>query len=97
GNPHLFPDWVRESAVGDAAVGDIVRHEATRGSDSSTRPGANDPCRSGPSNSRILGHRMRGVASNPVLIAGHLTPPNGTEGWRDRLRVPSRASASTPA
>ena len=29
-NPHLFSDWVCESAVGDAAVGDIVRHEATR-------------------------------------------------------------------
>ena len=37
-HPHLLPDRVCESAVGDAAVGDIVRHEATWGSDSSTRP-----------------------------------------------------------
>jgi hypothetical protein len=48
-NPHLFSDWVCESAVGDAAVGDIVRHEAARGSDSSTRPSGNNSCRSWPS------------------------------------------------
>ena len=49
--PHLFLDWVCESAVGGDAVGNIIRHKTTWGSDSSTRPTGKNSYRYGPSDS----------------------------------------------
>lgn len=65
GSPHLLSDWVCESALGHAPVGDLPHHEATRRADSSTSTCGSNAFQSGYSIRRPSDKNRRSRVSRP--------------------------------